>query len=364
MINIKTSKKLLTSVWQIGNYIITIHTSQKIGPLPFHWVPAQEGIGIVPISIYLEENETLKEQVIHFCKERGKRFFPIELINFYDVLNKILGKRYSLKEHINKYYIYGNKVFAIFPYPTDNFVLQYSYQSNEILLWGSGNSLYRIILDLLTVSQKYMPLHASSIQKKQHCACLVSDSGCGKTSLLIQLLKRGYSFMSDDSVFANDTGIFPVSKILTVRKDYPNHPKIEKITKRHKEEKIAINIEQIAKSFLAKEQISWHNTNFFYLQKEKNSWKGLNQMIEPFPCIAHHSFWCMFYWTQKLGPDPIIQEKWLQNKIEKSAIFWKEKLQEIKPVTINLNCFEENADDFAKEWVRWSNDEKNVSGRL
>ena len=71
MINIKTSKKLLTSVWQIGNYIITIHTSQKIGPLPFHWVPAQEGIGIVPISIYLEENETLKEQVIHFCKERG-----------------------------------------------------------------------------------------------------------------------------------------------------------------------------------------------------------------------------------------------------------------------------------------------------
>ena len=139
---------------------------------------------------------------------------------------------------------------------------------------------------------------------------------------------------------------------------------IEKITKRHKEEKIAINIEQIAKSFVAKEQISWHNTNFFYLQKEKNSWKGLNQMIEPFPCIAHHSFWCMFYWTQKLGPDPIIQEKWLQNKIENSAIFWEEKLQGIKPVTINLNCFEENADDFAKEWIRWSNDEKNVSSRL
>lgn len=364
MINIKTSKKLLTSVWQIGNYIITIHTSQKIGPLPFQWVPAQKGIGIVPISIYLEENKTLKEQIIHFCEDRGRRFFPIELVNFYNVLNKTLGKHYSLKEHINKYYIYGNKIFAIFPYHTDDFVFQYSYKNNEILLWGNKNSLYRLILDLLTVSQKYIPLHASSIKKNKNCACLVSDSGCGKTSLLIQLLKRGYSFISDDSVFANDSGIFPVSKILTVRKDYPNHPKIEMITKRYKEEKIVINIEQIAKSFVTKEQIPWEQTTCYYLQKSKKTWKGLKQMLEPFPCIAHHSFWCMFYWTKMLGTSQGIQESWLQNKIENSVIFWEEKLQEIKPVTINLDCFEQNADDFAKEWVRWSNDEKNVSGRL
>lgn len=350
MQKLQTDIKIYTYFWQIGDYFITIHTTNSKLKNPFYNIYSKGNsitkninslTNTIPIELWLEKNVTKKDEILSFCKKSAIHFIPKELECFYESLNYELGKSYCFSEHVNRYYKFNNYIFAHFPYPSDNFILQYSYDNNKIILYGNENNLYRILLDFLTISQDYLPLHASAIKKGDKAICLVSDSGCGKTSLLIQLLKRGYSFIADDSVFANDKEIFRISNLLTVRRDFPNHPKIMKIVKKHKEEKIVINIEQIAK--IETSSTSFEKVSFFLLDNKNNLWNGLEKMTEPFPCISHHSFWCMFYLVKNN------QKEWLDEKIKNSIIFWNQKLQHIKPLTVNLKYFESYVENFAKE---------------
>lgn len=199
------------------------------------------------------------------------------------------------------------------------------------------------MLDFFTVCNTYLPLHASAISNKDIATCIISDSGCGKTSFLIQLLKRGYTFLGDDSIFADDFGIFPVSKIMGVRKDFPNDERIAAIIKSHKEAKIAINIEQVAKSFVFPNLKNFKKMQFIVLENSTKSWKGLKKMSEPFPAILHHSFWCLSYFIQEN------QKEWLTNKVKSSILFWEEKLNTAKQFTVDFNNFESCVEDFAKE---------------
>lgn len=326
--------------WKIGRYIFEIYTTESNLEIPFRTRILNEGTSDIPIRIWINKNQKDKDEILEFCKNKAKKYIPKEIEYFYNAINSSCKKKYSIFEHMNCYYKYKENKYAYFPYFSDNFIIKYSDNSNDIFLYGSKENLYRVILDFLTVEQNYLPLHASAVYKGNKIISLVSDSGCGKTSILIKLLQKGYTFIGDDSLFANQNNIFPISNMITVRKDFPNHPKIEKIVNRNKMDKIAINIEQISKSYISSKPEPFSNVQFYYLHKKGTNWRGLKQMAEPFPSIFHHSFWCANYILKGNG------KKAIQDKVEKSVGFWEEKLTKIKPIEVDMNNFENFINDF------------------
>lgn len=252
----------------------------------------------------------------------------------------------SLENHINRYYKYKNQLFAYFPYSTDNFIMQYTLKYNTIKLYGNKENLYRIILDFLTISQKYLPLHASAISKNNNSFCFIGESGGGKTSFLIKLLQRQYDFLADDSIFANDKQIFPTNYFLSVRKDFPNHSEIKEIIKNHKEEKIFINIEREISSISLSKSINLSKNKFYIIKPKQREWKGILKMNEPFPCIAHHSFWCTkFIMKENLN-------NWIENKIKRTLSFWNEQTKNAQEITINFNDFEKEIQKYDEQFSK------------
>lgn len=259
-----------------------------------------------------------------------------------------------MENHINRYYKYENYLFAYFPYSTDNFVLQYTTNYNKIQLFGSKNNLYRIILDFLTINQRYLPLHASSISKNNHSFCFIGESGGGKTSFLIKLLQKKYNFLSDDSIFVNHKKIFPTNYFLSVRKDFPNHPDIKKVIENHKEEKIFINIEKDISSILLSNSVDISKNNFYIIKPKDRNWEGISKMQEPFPCIAHHSFWCTKFLTnaidKSLNTNKI--DKWMANKIERSVSFWEKQTRNAEEIVLDFNNFDNEIEKYDRQFSK------------
>lgn len=218
-------------------------------------------------------------------------------------------------------------------------------------MYGSKNNLYRIILDFLTINQRYLPLHASSISKNNHSFCFIGESGGGKTSFLIKLLQKKYNFLSDDSIFVNHKKIFPTSYFLSVRKDFPNHPEIKKIVENHKEEKIFINIEKDISSILLSKSVDISKNNFYIIKPKEKNWEGISKMSEPFPCIAHHSFWC----TKFLMPKDISTSKiddWMKEKIKKSVLFWEKQTKNAEEIVLDFNKFEDEIEKYDRQFSK------------
>ena len=325
--------------WKIGIYSFNIYTRKTKLNMPFHYLNFRNDKKI-EIKIFLNENTLEKDKIISFCKEKGEEYIPEELDIFYHKINKLLKINLKIKDHINKYYKYKNYLFAYFPYSTDNFVLEYSNKFNYIKIYGNSNNLYRLILDFLTISQRYLPLHASAISKNNHSFSFIGESGGGKTSFLIKLLQKNYKFLADDSIFANNFKIFPTNYFLSVRKDFPNHPEINKMIKNHKEEKIFINIEKEVSSILLSDPINISKNNFYIIKPKEKKWEGITKMKEPFPCISHHSFWCTRFLIKK------DLNKWIEKKLNDSILFWENKTKNIEEITINFKEFENEIEKF------------------
>lgn len=327
--------------WQIGIYEFNIYTQKTQLKMPFHYSNFKNDKK-VRIKIFLNENTLEKNKMIMFCKEKAKQYIPNELSIFYQKINALLKKELKIENHINEYYKYKDCLFAYFPYSTDNFILQYTNKYNSLKIYGDVNNLYRIILDFLTINQRYLPLHASSISKNNHAFSFIGESGGGKTSFLIKLLQRNYKFLADDSVFANNFKIFPTNYFLSVRKDFPNHPEINHIIKDHKEEKVFIDIEKEVSSILLSNSINISKNKFYIIKTKKEEWGGISKMKEPFPCIAHHSFWCSKFLIKKE------LDIWMENKIKNSILFWENKTKNAEVININFNEFEKEIEKFDK----------------
>ena len=325
--------------WQIGIYNFNIYTERTKLNMPFHYFNFRNDKSI-RIKIFLTENTLEKNRIIAFCKEKGEQYTPDELNIFYNELNNLLDKNLKIENHVNKYYKYKNYLFAYFPYITDNFVLQYTNKYNYIKIYGNVNNLYRILLDFLTINQRYLPLHASSISKNNHSFSFIGESGGGKTSFLIKLLQKNYKFLADDSVFANNFKIFPTNYFLSVRKDFPNHPEINQITKNHKEEKVFIDIEKEVSSILLSNSINISKNTFYIIKPKEKKWEGISKMNEPFQAISHHSFWCTRFLIKK------DVDNWIENKLRSSILFWEDKTKNAKEIVINFNEFEKEIDKF------------------
>lgn len=326
---------------QIGNIRINIYTNRKNLKLPY-FPPTQKTIE-KDIIIYLEENTKEKEKILKNCQNTWKFYYPKEIVNFYEVLNKKLVLKINLDNHVNCYYKKENEIIAYFPYSTDNFLLKYSYDNNIIKLFGKPINLYRILTDFINVENEYFPLHASCVQKEGNVIGIMSASGGGKTSLVLKLIQKGYEFVSDDSLYMSKNKIIPVSDIIAVSKTFPNHPLIEEETKKHKEEKILIHLEEIIQNISLRKIKDYKTIRFFSIEKVKTNWNGLEDIKEPFPCISHHSFWCLHYFETKN------QKSFIETKMNKSFIFWQKQIQKIKPIYLDFNNFENSIEKILKE---------------
>lgn len=339
---------ICNKIWKIGNFIFNIKTKKEKISYPFYIFP--RGIGnLTQINIVLNEDFEEKRKVIEFCEKEAELFVPEEIEYFYKSINALLKGRYLISEHVNRYYKVQDEIFGYFPYLTDNFVLQYSYKNDKIILYGNENNLYRVILDFLTVSGEYLPLHASAVAKGNVSLGFIAESGSGKTSLSIKLLERGYSLITDDSLFADNDGIFPVSKIIRINKEYPICSEFKKVIKQSDYKKISLNLDCIEKKFVLPNQTKkrrFLDMKFFILQKGEKKWKGLEYMKEPFPAISQHSFWCMQFIVKEK------KEEWINEKIKKSIDLWNEKIKDAKIIKMDFDSFNNNVKQIKKLLAR------------
>lgn len=327
--------------WKVGSLEFKICTNNKKIKLPYYPITEQKAKTL--ITIYLEENESKKQEILKNCQRTWKPCIPKELEIFYEVINKFLETKINLKHHVNSYYQKDNEIIGYFPYPSDNFLLHYSYKTNNITLYGNEINLYRILMNFLTVYNNILPLHASSIKKGNNVFVFISGNGGGKTSLILKLLQKDFEFITDDSLFIFKDKIISVSDQIAICKKFPNHPVIEKIVKNHKREKTYIHLEKIAKIATPSSLEKSSKPTYFYLQNKETSWKNLYKMKEPFPCISHHSFWCLHYFVTEN------QKQWVENRVEHSFKFWQKQIEDIKPYYLNFEAFEDCVENFEKE---------------
>lgn len=316
----------------IGNYQFTIYTYLSDLHFPFSAQSILPKEAPLPITIVMQKVEVGREKWITLSEKGWKRGIPEDLAIFYQTYNQVLQKNEMISKHINQYYQKGKDTFAYFPYSTDQFFLHYSQNTSTFYLYGKEESLYRIIFDFLTINAPLLPLHASGVGMGENAGILVSESGCGKTSILIKLMQNKACFLADDSVFTNEKKVFRVSDQLSIRKEFPNDPKIKKIVQSHKEDKVGINIKQEA-SYLgfSLSHTAYEKQKFFILQKENRKWEGIKKCIEPFPCLNHHSFWCMNYVVKDH------KKAWVTRLLQDSCGFWEEKLKQAYPILVDFN---------------------------
>lgn len=316
----------------IGNYQFTIYTYLDHLNFPFEAESILPEQTLISITIIMDELEKGKEKWMELTENGWKRSIPEDIAIFYQTYNQVLQKNEMVSKHINQYYQKGKETFAYFPYSTDQFFLHYSQDTSIVHLYGKEESVYRIIFDFLTIKAPLLPLHASGVGVGEKAGILVSESGCGKTSILIKLLQNKACFLADDSVFTNEKKVFRVSDQLSIRKEFPNDPKIKQIIQSHKEDKVGINIKKEA-SYLgfSLSHSAYEKQNFFILQKEERKWKGIKQAIEPFPCLNHHSFWCMNYVVKDH------KKAWVTRLLQDSCGFWEEKLKQGYPIYVDFN---------------------------
>lgn len=330
--------------WKIGYMLFEIYTYNSKLKNPFNNALKIENkeLSQTNIKIYLINNIYEVKRLVSFCDKNWKLIIPKEIQYFYKSINDNLIYKIDYSNHVNKYYQNDNEIIAYFPYPSDNFLLHYSYSSNIIKLYGNEMNLYRVLIDFLTINNKYLPLHSSCVKNENEVICLLGDSGCGKTSFTIKLLEKGFKFISDDSLFATDKEILQVNKIIGICKKFPNNDLIEKLLENYNQDKVYLDVSKIGKISKFNSYRFSSNPLFIFLAKN-NSWKGLKYMKEPFPSISHHSFWCLHYFVKEN------QEKWIENRVEESFLFWDDKLKNIKTISIDFNNFENYIEDFIKK---------------
>ena len=285
------------SIFNIGNYEMTIFSDDNNLILPNNEIPINKDLPIIKINIYITNQQRFRD-AFFTTMENNKmhKRVPNELIEFYKNINKYFSYQHEPNKY-NTYYQYNDNVYAYFSYATDNFCLKYSYTDNDIYIVGSMSNLNRVLLDLITVSRKTLPIHASAVSYKDKTIGILCESGKGKTSLLIKLLEKGFGFISDDVLFVEEDTAYRVSNTISFRKKYPNNKYLEEIAKQYDNEKINIDLKQHADNLNFK--LSNNASNFMLYIISDSEYIDVRDMRQPYPCIAHESFWAMRFFNMR-----------------------------------------------------------------
>ena len=156
------------------------------------------------LVIWFEEiiSSTCKE-LFKVVDTNGLFFLPKPICDAYNYLN--LDPE-SMKRHINRYCKCGDYIISHFRFPSDEFYLAYHRNINELFLWGNVANLERILISVLSMTGDTLPFHSALLEYHGNGYMIIGDSGSGKTSLAMMLLKKGASYIADDIVYIDHDG--------------------------------------------------------------------------------------------------------------------------------------------------------------
>lgn len=179
------------------------------------------------------------------------------------------------------------------------------YFSLHDLTGSSGNPNYNIVYFFLTeiitrllVDQGYCAYHASSISKNGKAVVIMGESMSGKTTMSLQLARKGYGYLGDDRLFIKNGQVFAYPKPLHIAHDTRHLFEADCSSTRKKtgksyvrfkdyiDEKSLVFSAKIACVFLMdKEKIGLHKTQ---IKNMRGKLYGLNSLFyceEEFPAL-------------------------------------------------------------------------------
>lgn len=293
----KDGKNLNKRVYKIANFTFNIYSSMDNIDVYINDSEKNNSItNDIELNIYVEKNNTIIKRFEEIYKH-NTIFYPNELKCFYEIINDEFIYKHNIEKHPNKYIKIKNNIYCYFNYIDDKFYLKYSYNDNNIYLCGNNENLNRILLDFISISQEVLPFHGSGVTYKKQAFGLITDSKCGKTSILIKLLENKCDFLTDDSIFIKEKKAYRVLNELSFRKEYPNNKFLEEYSKKIDTEKININMQKYHKKIGCNLSENTKIGNIFMLQKDIDKTKSILDIKQPFPAISKHSFLFLHYVT-------------------------------------------------------------------
>lgn len=192
-----------------------------------------------------------EESVSSPCKDMFKvvdaneaYILPKPICDAYNYLNLPPN---SMKQHINHYCEFGDYIFSHFRFPSDDFYLAYHRYINELFLWGNQANLERILISVLSMTGDVLPFHSALLEYQGNGYMIIGDSGSGKTSIAMMLLKKGASYIADDILYMDRDGNgYRCGDYMSLRNEYLTK-ELSRYTEFEKGDKAFINVKSMCK---------------------------------------------------------------------------------------------------------------------
>lgn len=307
----------------INDTLVCIRTHEQV--LNIAKLPVKSDVRNKVVIWFDEEISRSCLQCINEAFVYGKSIMPDSICDAYDYLG-LSAKQ--MEKHINKYVIYDETIYAHYAFPSDDFYMMYNKTQNEIFLWGNKPNLERILISILSMTGKVLPFHAACIQYNQKGYMIVGDTGSGKTALVIEMLKRGASYISDDILYVDgEMKGRRCNSYLSIRNNYVRL-----------EEKTAVEVTKADKTFLDLEVLCSQNN---WRIQDKTS---IDEIILISPLTIDKAIctklFCTFRHDSMFALEYIKGN--IREKLDDSIWFWKEMLKNvsIKEIKIDYSKFD------------------------
>ncbi len=82
-----------------------------------------------------------------------------------------------------------------------------------------GFTYEQILMTILRRVRSHLVTHAGAVERNGQALLIVAESGCGKTTLTLELVRRGFRFLSDEfgAIHRQDRRVYPCPRSLRVR---------------------------------------------------------------------------------------------------------------------------------------------------
>ena len=186
----------------------------------------------------------LAKQITSIVYE-NKAMLPASICDAYSYLG--LGLE-NMQKHINKYVDHCGDIYVHYAFPSDDFYMIYNKTTAEIYLWGNRANLERILVSILSMTGDALPFHAACVSVKDKGYLILGDTNSGKTSLVLELMRRGASYVSDDIIYV-DSSFYGhrCCDYLSMRAKYL-HPSLENSVEFSRGEKVFMPTKELCRN--------------------------------------------------------------------------------------------------------------------
>lgn len=196
-----------TILLRYGPLCVRVLSEKKITiPLPLEHEEFPMWISPMQVDICFHQLETP-------LQEKKNRNLPIVLQKFYSTIEELGVSFLPPEQHCNAWWEENGVIFAQFPYATDRFLLSIFPEEKKVEIVGNERNINRVILDLLTSYTSQPPLHGAAVKKDDRAILILANSGGGKTRMMKELVKLGFTYIADEEIFWNGDRVISCGRI-------------------------------------------------------------------------------------------------------------------------------------------------------